>query len=108
MKTIIKTALFLSLSLCSFSAFPSVTPDQQIISETEKIIRENVKLPSELSNQKVQILFTTNDNGQVNFVMAKTSDAKTREAIEKQFYNLRFSKLQKDVVHSAVINFKTI
>jgi hypothetical protein len=108
MKTIIKTALFLSLSFFSLSTFPSHTPNQQIISETEKIIRRNVKLPSELSNQKVQILFTTNDDGQVNFVMAKTDNVKTKEVIEKQFYSLRFANLQKDVVHSAVINFKII
>jgi hypothetical protein len=108
MKTILKTALFLSLSFSSFSAFPSLSPDQQLISETEKIIRESVKLPSELSNQKVQILFTTDENGQVNFAMAKTDDMKAKQAIEKQFYALRFTKLQKDVVHSAMINFKTI
>jgi hypothetical protein len=105
-----KAILVIGLSLSALIAKPNNSPDQLIILETEKTIKESVKFPSNinLSNQKVEILFTTNLKGDVNFVLAKTTNNTLKNEIEKQFYNMHLTKLKNDVVHSIVLNFKTI
>lgn len=83
----------------------------------EKTIRDFIKFPqvliprhndSQIMNQKVEVLFTTDKTGTVNFVLAKTNDNKLKSEIEKQFMSRRFSTLKSEVVHSVVLNFKTI
>ena len=78
--------------------------------ETEKIIRESIKFPTscDSQNKKVEILFTTNQTGNVDFVLVKTDNIDLQKEIEKQFYNMHLAKLKQNVVHSVILIFKTI
>ena len=84
--------------------------------ETEKTIRNYFKFPGVLvplrelkkaETQKVEVLFTTDLNGNVNFVLAKTLKSDLKAEIEKQFMKLHLTKVKHDVVHSVTLNFKT-
>lgn len=96
----------------------NTTPSAALVSnETEKTIRNYFRFPQILlphyeskttKENKVQVLFTTDKNGKVNFVLVKTGNEKLKKEIEKQFSNLRLSKLKSNVVHSVVLNFKTL
>lgn len=85
--------------------------------ESKKTIREYFKFPQILvtheeaknvNNNSVEVLFTTNEKGQVSFVLAKTKNEDLKREVEKQFYKLCLPKLKQDVVHSVVLNFKTL
>ena len=80
--------------------------------EAEKTVKEHVKFPKLIlpvqQNEKVEVVFTTGDNGKVNFVLAKTEDALLKKEIEKQFTNLVLPQLKKDVAYSVVLRFKTV
>lgn len=86
--------------------------------QNEKTLRDYLKFPQVLmpqmhdikspATQKVEVLFTTGKNGNVNFVLAKTPIPQLKEEIEKQFLGFSFRQLKADVVHSIVLSFKTI
>lgn len=80
--------------------------------ETEKTIKDYFKFPQIVmpvnASQKVEVLFTTNQNGHVDFVLAKTDDQNLRAEIEKQFSKLDLKKLKSNVVHSITLNIKTV
>jgi hypothetical protein len=113
-----KLVLLLSLSLTTFFAVSNNTPvSNSVTVETEKTIRNYFKFPQVLiphhelktsRANKVEVLFTTDKAGNVNFVLAKTNDLKLKQEIEKQFLTLHLEKVKQDVVHSVVLNFKTI
>ncbi len=65
--TLIIAAGFTFLSLM---ANASVLPETTYKTSSGKIIHSNFKIPSNLGikNQKIEILFSTDDKGQVNFV----------------------------------------
>ena len=54
------------------------------------------------------MVFTTAENGKVNFVLAKTENKIIKTEIEKQFQELTLNKLKANVAYSIVFNFKTI
>lgn len=80
--------------------------------ETEKTIKDYFKFPQIVipanEAQKVEVLFTTDQNGHVDFVLAKTIDANLKAEIEKQFLKLNLTKLKNNVVHSVTLNIKTV
>lgn len=80
--------------------------------ETEKTIKEHVKFPNLIlpikQTEKVEVVFTTSENGKVNFVLAKTDNKEIKTQIEKQFSELTLNKLKANVAYSIVLNFKTI
>lgn len=85
--------------------------------ESEKTIRDYFKFPQVLihhpeeiksASKKVEVLFTTDSTGAVNFVMAKIDDQDLKKEIEKQFSKLKLPKLKHDVVYSVVLNFRTV
>jgi hypothetical protein len=81
--------------------------------ETEKTIREHVSfpkliLPVQHQNQKVEVIFTTGNDGKVNFVLAKTDNKDIKSEVEKQFSLLTLNRLNANVAYSIVLNIKTI
>lgn len=80
--------------------------------ESEKTIKEHVKFPKLIlpvkQNEKVEVVFTTAENGKVNFVYAKTKNQIIKTEIEKQFQALTLKKLKANVAHSIVFNFKSL
>lgn len=83
-----------------------------VLSETEKQIKEQVKLETPIAalhqSQAIEVIFTTNESGKVNFVLAKTNNSMAKQEVEKQFLRLQLSHLNANVAYSIVINFKTL
>jgi len=113
-----KIILIAGLIFTTLVAVSNTTPSTASVpDETEKTIRSYFKFPQVLlphteikpvQSNKVEVLFTTDRTGKVNFVMAKTTDKELKREIENQFLNLQLNKLKQNVVHSVVLNFKTI
>lgn len=80
--------------------------------ETEKTIKEHVKFPKLIlpfkQSEKVEVIFTTAENGKVNFVLAKTNNTIIKTEIEKQFQCLTLNKLKANVAYSIIFNFKNL
>ena len=116
--TLLKFSLILSLLFTTFVAYSHTDPARKNVSnETEKTIRNYFKFPQVLlpayetkhvRENKIEVLFTTDRAGKVNFVMAKTLDKELKQEIEKQFADLQLNKLKQNVVHSVILNFKTL
>jgi hypothetical protein len=113
----LKTIFLTGLLLATLLVRPNNTPSSgTVTNETEKTIRNYFKFPqvlipsmeSKSRSSKIEVLFTTDKNGKVNFVLAKTQDQKLKSEIEKQFSNLCLEKIKQDVVHSVVLNFRTL
>lgn len=107
----IRTAALIALSLGSL--FLKANGGNEAAAETEKTIKEHVAfpkliLPVQQQSQKVEVVFTTGDNGKVNFVLAKTDNKTIKAEVEKQFSQLTLSKLKANVAYSVVLNIKTI
>lgn len=108
---------FASISLFSLSNTNPYKNEGKKPGETEKTIKEYFKFPSVLiptleslkeSNIKIEVLFATDKNGNVNFALAKTNNLKLKNEIEKQFLGLHLEKVKQDVVHSITLNFRLI
>lgn len=121
MKTTIKfkkLAFFLVLTFSTVFAIAGNVPKTNITKvETEKTIRDYFKFPQvliahqdseKLISKKVEVLFTTDQNGVVNFSLAKIDDENLKKEIEKQFSKLKLPKLKHDIVYSVVLNFRTV
>lgn len=85
--------------------------------ESEKTIKDYFKFPQVLIQQpktetwqqrKVEVLFTTEASGAVNFVLVKLDDDNLRKEIERQFAKLKLPQLKHDVVYSVVLSFRTV
>jgi hypothetical protein len=108
---VIKATALVVLTLGSFLLQANNGSDVSV--ETGKTIREHIKfpkfiLPVQHQEQKVEVVFTTSENGNVNFVLAKTDNKDVKAEIEKQFSKLNLNKLKANVAYSIVLNFKTI
>jgi hypothetical protein len=109
MKNSSKTILVTGMLLFALTTKANIVGESTITNQMEKTIKSSVKLPEGASeNQKVEVLFTTDAFGKVNFVLAKTSDTELKKSVEQQFFNLSFQNLQHDVVNSVTLNFRTI
>ena len=106
----IKVTALVALTLGSFLLKANNT--NGAAGETEKTIKEHVKFPNLIlpikQTEKVEVVFTTSENGKVNFVFAKTDNKEIKADIEKQFSQLTLTKLKANVAYSIVLNFKTI
>jgi hypothetical protein len=103
----------LVLALCVTAIFATANNgNEAVVIATEKTIKEHVKFPNLIlpvqKSEKVEVVFTTSENGKVNFVLAKTENAALKQSIEKQFSNLTLNQLKANVAYSIVFNFKTL
>lgn len=107
--TIIVTGLLLSFSV---SANENENPKTLIITDASKTIKEHIKFPNLLMSfnheEKVNVLFTVNELGQVNLVIANTVNEMLKKSIETQFMKLKMNNLKANNAYSVVVNFKTI
>lgn len=121
MKTLKKIALILCATLLTSSAIYAMpkdtNPNPKKVNETENTIRSYFKFPQLLIPyyeqkkavpHKIEVLFTTDTTGKVNFVLAKTRDEVLKQEIENQFSKLYLNKLKQNTVHSVVLNFSII
>lgn len=115
----LKISLAAGLFIVSLSALAAGIPSSstnRLAEETGKSIRHYFKFPQVLYTQhelkeelqnKVEVLFTVDNNGKVNFVWAKTTDRKLKTQIERTFSTLCFNNLKHKAVHNTVLKFKT-
>jgi hypothetical protein len=112
----LKAALITLLIMTAVMAYPDTAPRKDA-SEANRTIREFIKFPGvlihqshnkELAVEKVEVLFTLDKSGKVNFVLARTKNVKLKQEIEKQFQSLVLRNLKDDVVHSVLLNFRLI
>lgn len=110
---ITKIALVTGLVITTLYVTPNnISGSKSESVETEKAIKDYFKFPQIImpvnSSQKVEVLFSTNQNGKVDFVLAKTDDQNLKLEVEKQFLKLNLTKLKSDVIHSVTLNIKTV
>lgn len=116
MKTIFKktiimvtAGLFLSMNI---HAKGNENPKSILISDANKTIKEHIKFPNLLmhfnADEKVNVVFTVNEIGEVNLVIANTTNESLKKSIETQFMKLKLNKLKANNAYSVVLNFKTI
>ena len=74
-----------------------------------KKIEAAVSLPKELRtpgfSQKVKIVFTVDEKGNVNYEAAATKNPELKKAIESQFKQMSFAELTPNTAYNVVINF---
>lgn len=99
----------------SLSAVAAPAGEKPLETETglaSRIIKEHVKFPSLAQYQgyeeKVNVVFTVNEAGQVNLVIANTENQGLRKAIEEQFMTLSLKQLKANNAYSIQFNFKTL
>ena len=87
-------------------------PKTVIIADANKTIKDHIKFPNLVMNlnqiEKVNVLFTVNEVGEVNLVIANTSNETLKKLIELQFMKLKLNNLKANNAYSVVFNFKTI
>ena len=116
MKTIIKksvTVLAIGfLFSINLSAIANENPKTIVLSETNKIIKDHIKFPNLLQHfdheEKVNVVFTVDEMGRINLVIANTANDSLKKMIESQFMKLKLENLKANNAYSVVFNFKTI
>lgn len=116
MKTLITKSVFILAAGLLFSfnsqAKDNETPKAILMAGVSKTIKEHVKFPNLMlsfnQEEKVNVVFTVNEAGQVNLVIANTTNEILKKAIETQFVKLTLPNLKANNAYSIQFNFKTI
>ncbi|MCD6066154.1 MAG: hypothetical protein K0S33_980 [Bacteroidetes bacterium] len=84
-------------------------------SDTKSIINANVQkeLKSHLDikiehSERVEVVFTTDENGKVNLAIAKTENKELKQAIETKFMEMHFAQLKADIAYGITLNLTRI
>lgn len=111
MNTLIKTiATGVMVSFLTTNTFAlngkHTTPEKEI---QKHLAFPNVLVPvSKTESTKVEVLFTTQEDGQVNFVIAKTYNEQLKKEIEKNFAKLVLKSIKPNVCYGVTLNLKTV
>lgn len=116
MKTLLKKTIVLVATGLFFAvtanAKDNENPKTVLVSDATKTIKEHIKFPDLLmrfnEEEKVNVVFTVNEAGEVNLVVANTSNESLKKSIEAQFMKLKMNKLKANNAYSVVLNFKKI
>lgn len=75
-----------------------------------QIIKNHLTFSNELINfkEKVVVVFTVNEIGKVNLVIANTKNERLKQSIEQQFTQLVFENMTANNAYSIVFNLKKI
>lgn len=99
-------------SLSAVAANTGNTPANSDVVSASRIIREQVKFSSlstyQALEEKVNVVFTVNEAGHVNLVIANTKSQALKTAIEEQFRKLDLRQLKANNAYSIQFNFKTL
>jgi hypothetical protein len=106
--------ILMSGMLLSIPAFATrgETPSATDAGSASKTIREHLKFPNFITiyhaqEEKVNVVFTVNESGHVNLVVANTTNQALRKSIEDQFLTLTLKQLKANNAYSIQFNFKT-
>ncbi len=97
----------------TFSSFLAKANDGTSESNTpEKTIESHIKFPKLIvpmhKSAKVEVVFTTDVNGKVNNVVAKTANEELKKEIENQFSSMVVPNTKSNIAYTIVLNFKTL
>jgi len=99
----------------SLSAVAAPVGEKPLETETgsaSRIIKEHMKFPNHtlynVSEAKVNVVFTVDEAGQVNLVIANTENQGLKKAIEDEFRKLSLKQLKANNAYSIQFNFKTL
>lgn len=115
MKTIFKKSVMALAAGILFSVSLNAKTGENpgtLLIDAHKEIKEHVKFPNMFisygQEEKVNVVFTVNETGNVNLVIANTPNETLKRTIESQFIKLKLSSLKANNAYSVVFNFKTI
>jgi hypothetical protein len=104
--------IFLSNAALASIGNENLPIGQAGIIETQKEIKQHISFPNIIlpfnKTEKVEVVFTTAENGKVNFVVAKTENDLLKKQIEKQFAEMILTKIKSNVAYSIIFNIKKI
>lgn|GEM_PF-1354034 len=99
----------------STSAMAAPAGEKPMGSDAEsasRTIKECIKFPNlnmyNISEAKVNVVFTVDEAGRVNLVIANTENQGLRKSIEEQFLTLSLKQLKANNAYSIQFNFKTL
>lgn len=106
----ILSGIFISLS--AVAAPVGEKPLGTDVESASRLIKEQVKFSNYATYQgheeKVNVVFTVNEAGQVNLVIANTESQSLKKDIEEQFMKLSLKQLKANNAYSIQFNFKTL
>ncbi|MBK7309208.1 MAG: hypothetical protein IPI93_00060 [Sphingobacteriaceae bacterium] len=109
---LVKLSAILGFIFLGGTALASDGTGNENIIETQKEIKQHISFPNIIlplnRTEKVEVVFTTAENGKVNFVLAKTDNDVLKKQIEKQFAEMTLTKIKSNVAYSIVFNIKKI
>ena len=110
-----KSIAFLAVGILfslNTSAKVEGTPKTVVVEDSNKTIKEQIKFPNLFMDfnkeEKVNVVFTVNETGNINLVVVNPTNDKLKKSIETQFAKLKLSNLKANNAYSVVFNFKTI
>ncbi len=108
----IKLSAVLGFMFLSGAAVALGSDGNENIIETQNTIRQHISFPNIIlpitKTEKVEVVFTTDEKGKVNFVLAKTENDVLKKQIEKQFSEMTLTKIKSNVAYSIVFNIKKV
>jgi hypothetical protein len=108
----IKLSAALGFMFLSSAALALGNDGNTNIIETQNTIRQHISFPNIIlpisKTEKVEVVFTTDEKGKVNFVLAKTGNDILKKQIEKQFSEMTLTKIKSNVAYSIVFNIKKV
>ncbi len=106
----ILSGIFISISAVAAPA--GEKPLGTDVESASRLIKEQVKFSNYATYQgheeKVNVVFTVNEAGQVNLVIANTENPSLKKDIEEQFLKLSLKQLKANNAYSIQFNFKTL
>lgn len=110
-KTIATVAVGIMLTL-NVQAAGNDKNSKPVLSNVSETIKDHVKFPKLLLNYKqeenVNVVFTVDELGKVNLVVANTDNLVLKQAIETQFAKLKLTQLKANNTYSIQFKFKTL
>lgn len=106
----ILSGIFISISAVAAPA--GEKPLETDIVSASRIIKEQIKFPGihtyQSHEEKVNVVFTVDEAGQVNLAIANTENQGLKKHIEEQFLKLNLRQLKANNAYSIQFNFKTL
>ncbi|MES2513890.1 MAG: hypothetical protein V4580_07075 [Bacteroidota bacterium] len=106
--TLLAVGLLFSFNI---SAKEDGTPKTIVIEDATTTMKQHIKFPDLLTfkkEERVNVVFTVNEAGNVNLVVVNTFNENLKKSIESQFMKLKLNNLKANNAYSVIFNFKTI
>lgn len=106
----IKKTIIASLILSALNTTMLANNGNQTTAEKEiqkHLAITTTSLPKK-DNMKVDVVFTTQEDGRVNFVIAKTDNEQLKKEVEDRFSKIVLKTIKPNVCYGITLNLKTL